>query len=94
MSIGATTIQSLVGDLKSVWSAPTASDRDRKELLRDLLEEVIDAVHEFRAHLTVRWRGDAITQLDAAIPRFQLIGLWTDEDIISLLRHLSCECGS
>src|SRR5205823_7838574 len=34
-------IRSLGSDLKSVWSAPTTSDRDRKELVRALLEEVI-----------------------------------------------------
>ena len=60
----------------SVWSAPTTSDRDRKELLRALLEEVIIALqrHEYRAQLTMRWRGGAITQLDLPIPRFQPMG--------------------
>jgi len=86
-----TAIRSLGSDLKSVWSAPTTSDRDRKELLRALLEEVIIALqrHEFRAHLTMRWRGGAITQLDVHIPRFQPMGPRTDEDTISLLRRLA-----
>jgi DNA invertase Pin-like site-specific DNA recombinase len=84
-------IGSLGTDLKSVWSAPTTSDRDRKELLRALLEEVIIALQrdEFRAHLTMRWRGGAITQLDVPIPRFQPMGPRTDEDTISLLRRLA-----
>ena len=84
-------IRSLGSDLKSVWSAPTTSDRDRKELLRALLEEVIIALqrHEFRAQLTMRWRGGAITQLDLPIPRFQPMGPRTDEDTISLLRRLA-----
>jgi len=34
-------IQSLGSDLKKVWTAPTTTDRDRKELLRTLLEEVM-----------------------------------------------------
>jgi DNA invertase Pin-like site-specific DNA recombinase len=86
-----TAIRSLGSDLKSVWSAPTTSDRDRKELLRALLEEVIIALqrHEFRAHLTMRWRGGAIKQLDVPIPRFQPMGPRTDEDTISLLRRLA-----
>jgi DNA invertase Pin-like site-specific DNA recombinase len=85
------TIRLLGSDLKSVWSAPTTNDRDRKELLRALLEEVIMAFQrdEFRAHLTMRWRGAAITQLDIAIPRFQSMGLRTDEDTISLLGRLA-----
>jgi DNA invertase Pin-like site-specific DNA recombinase len=84
-------IRSLGSDLKSVWSAPTTSDRDRKELLRALLEEVIIALQrdEFRTQLTMRWRGGAITQLDVPIPRFQPMGPRTDEDTISLLRRLA-----
>jgi DNA invertase Pin-like site-specific DNA recombinase len=84
-------IRALGSDLKSVWSAPTTSDRDRKELLRSLLEEVIIALqrHESHAHLTMRWRGGAITQLDVCIPRFQPMGPRTDEDTVSLLRRLA-----
>jgi DNA invertase Pin-like site-specific DNA recombinase len=86
-----TAIRTLGSELKSVWSAPTTADRDRKELLRALLEEVIIAVqrHESRAQLTMRWRGDAITQLDVPVPRFQPMGPRTDEDTISLLRRLA-----
>jgi hypothetical protein len=85
------TIRLLGSDLRSVWSAPTTTDRDRKELLRALLEEVIITLErgEFRTHLTLRWRGSAITQVDVAIPRFQPRGLRTDEDTISLLRRLA-----
>jgi DNA invertase Pin-like site-specific DNA recombinase len=84
-------IHSLGGDLKRVWSAPTTADRDRKELLRALLEEVIIAVQrqECQAHLMMRWRGGAVTQIDVAIPRFQPMGPRTDEDTISLLRRLA-----
>jgi len=84
-------IQSLGSDLKRVWSTPTTSDRDRKELLRTLLEEVIIALQrdEFRAHLTMRWRGGAVTQLEVPIPRCQPMGLRTDEGTISLLRRLA-----
>src|SRR5204862_1426117 len=33
-------IRALGGDLRKVWSAATTTDRDRKELLRSVLEEV------------------------------------------------------
>jgi DNA invertase Pin-like site-specific DNA recombinase len=84
-------IRSLGSDLKSVWSAPTTSDRDRKELLRALLEEIIIALRrdEFRVHLTLRWRGGAITQLEVPMPRFQPMGPRTDEDTIALLHRLA-----
>ena len=86
-----TAIRSLGGDLKGVWSATTTADRDRKALLRALLEEVIIAVqrHEFCAHLTMRWRGGAITELVVPIPRFQPVGPRTEEDTIELLCRLA-----
>jgi predicted DNA-binding transcriptional regulator AlpA len=84
-------IQMLGADIRQVWSAPAITDRDRKELLRTLLEEVILHLKraEGHAHLTLRWRGGAITMLDVPIPRFKPMGPRTDEDTISLLRRLA-----
>ena len=84
-------LQMLGSDIRQVWSAPTTTDRDRKELLRTLLEEVILNLKraEGRAHLTLRWRGGAITTLDVPVPRFKPMGPRTDEDTISLLRRLA-----
>ncbi len=84
-------IRFLGSDLKKVWTAPTTTDRDRKELLRTLLEEVIVTVDrpERRAHLTLRWRGGTLTELDLSLPRSQPRGLRTEEDTISLLRRLA-----
>jgi len=50
---------------------PTTTPRDRKELLRALIEEVIVSVdrNEPAAHLTVRWKGGAITDVDVPLPR-------------------------
>jgi uncharacterized protein YndB with AHSA1/START domain/predicted DNA-binding transcriptional regulator AlpA len=84
-------ILSLGSDLHKVWTAPTTTDRDRKELLRTLLEEVIVTVDrpERRAHLTLRWRSSTLTELDLSLPRMKPHGLHTDEDTISLLRRLA-----
>jgi DNA invertase Pin-like site-specific DNA recombinase len=81
----------LGSDLHKVWTAPTTTDRDRKELLRALLEEVIVRVDrpERRGHLTLRWRGGRLTEIDLALPRMKPRGLHTDEDTISLLRRLA-----
>jgi DNA invertase Pin-like site-specific DNA recombinase/predicted DNA-binding transcriptional regulator AlpA len=81
----------LGADLRQVWSAPTTTDRDRKELLRTLLEEVLVDVKraEGQAHLTLRWRGGAITALEIPVPRFRPSGPRTDEDTIDLLRRLA-----
>jgi DNA invertase Pin-like site-specific DNA recombinase len=84
-------IQRLGSDIRQVWTAPAITDRDRKELLRTLLEEVILNLKraEGHAHLTLRWRGGAITVLDVPVPRFKPMGPRTDEDTISLLRRLA-----
>lgn len=84
-------IHALAADLQQVWTAPTTTDRDRKELLRTLLEEVIINVDrtEHRAQLTMRWRGGTLTTIDLSLPRYQPAGVRTDEDSIELLIRLA-----
>jgi DNA invertase Pin-like site-specific DNA recombinase len=84
-------LTALGNDVSRVWSAPTTTDRDRKELLRSLLEDVrIDMRRdEGRAELTVRWRGGAITELTVELPRSNPPTIRTDEDTIALLRRLA-----
>jgi DNA invertase Pin-like site-specific DNA recombinase len=80
----------LGADLGRVWSAPTTTDRDRKQLLRTLIEEVIVDVarEERRATLTLRWQGGALTELAVALPKPQP-AIRTDEDTIALLERLA-----
>ncbi len=80
----------LGADLGRVWSAPTTTDRDRKQLIRCLIEDVtIDVCREERrAQLTIRWRGGAITELAVPLPRHQPT-IRTDEDTIELIRRLA-----
>jgi DNA invertase Pin-like site-specific DNA recombinase len=80
----------LGSDLGRVWSAPTTTDRDRKQLLRTLIEEVIVDVNreERRATLTLRWRGGALTELAVPLAR-QQPRIRTDEDTIALLERLA-----
>jgi DNA invertase Pin-like site-specific DNA recombinase len=84
-------IHALGADLQQVWAAPTTTDRDRKELLRTLLEEVIVAVAraDYRAQLTLRWRGGALTTLDLPLPRSNPPRIRTDEDTLALLPRLA-----
>jgi len=84
-------IHALGADLRRVWDAPTTTDRDRKELIRTLLEEVHIRVQDSprRAHLTLRWRGGALTDLNVELARRSTSPLRTDEETISLLRRLA-----
>jgi DNA invertase Pin-like site-specific DNA recombinase len=84
-------ILALGSDLDRVWSAPSTTDRDRKELLRALLEEVIVAIDrdQRQAHLTLRWRGGLIRELDLALPRSQPAPNRTDDETVELVRRLA-----
>jgi DNA invertase Pin-like site-specific DNA recombinase len=78
-------------DLATVWHAATTTPRDRKELLRTLIEEVVIKVERDKAtaHLTLRWKGGAINDIDLALPRSRPATIRTDEDTIALLRRLA-----
>jgi DNA invertase Pin-like site-specific DNA recombinase len=78
-------------DLARVWHAPTTSPRDRKELLRTLLEEVSISVYreQYRALVKLRWRGGALTEFDVSLPRSRPATVRTDEDTIGLVRRLA-----
>ena len=81
----------LGSDLFKAWQAPATSARDKKELLRTLIEEVIIAIHknECRAHLTLRWRGGALAEIDLDLPRRRPATVRTDEDTVALVRRLA-----
>jgi len=81
----------LGADLATVWHAATTTPRDRKELLRTLLEEVIVKVERDKAaaRLTLRWKGGALNEIDLALPRSRPATIRTDEDTIALVRRLA-----
>ena len=85
-------ILALGDDLDGVWSAPTTTEKDRKQLLRTLLEEVNINLHrdhtEGRAELVLRWKGAAISELSVPIKRTPPT-IRTDDDTIGLVRRLA-----
>lgn len=84
-------IRALGTDLKRVWSAPTTTDRDRKDLLRSLLDEVrIDVqADQGKAHLVLRWKTSAVTELDVVWNVARKATIRTDEETIELMRRLA-----
>ena len=84
-------VLSLGTDLPRVWCAPTTTDRDRKELLRILLEEVIVAVDRpaDKAHLTLRWMGGLISDIDVCLRSTRVAPNRTPEDTVDLVRRLA-----
>ena len=79
-------------DLGQVWAAPTTTDKDRKQLLRTLLDEVNITLHRDdpgpHAALVLRWKGGAMSELTVPLRRRQP-AIRTDEDTISLIRRLA-----
>ena len=86
-----TAVLALGHDLAQVWNAETTTARDRKELLRTLLEEVIVTAprDQPRGQLTLRWRGGAITELAFDRPRMRHAPIRTKEDTVELVRRLA-----
>src|SRR5215469_11681413 len=85
-------ILALGDDLGQVWDAPTTTDKDRKQLLRTLLEEVnITARRDHpgpHARLVLRWKGGAITELTVPLRRPQP-KIRTSDDTVDLVRRLA-----
>ena len=78
-------------DLARVWQAPSTTSRDRKELLRALVEEVTIKVDRGNAaaHLAIRWKGGALNEIALALPGSRPATIRTDEDTIALVRRLA-----
>ena len=78
-------------DLATIWTAATTTARDRKELLGTLIEEVIVKVERDKsaAHLTLRWKGGALTEINLGLPRSRPATVRTDEDTVALVRRLA-----
>jgi DNA invertase Pin-like site-specific DNA recombinase/uncharacterized protein YndB with AHSA1/START domain len=85
-------ILALGDNLEQVWSATSTTDRDRKQLLRALLEEVNISLHRDhtggQARLVLCWKGGAISELTVPIKR-KPPAIRTNEDTISLVRRLA-----
>ncbi|MCA1677504.1 MAG: recombinase family protein, partial [Actinobacteria bacterium] len=78
-------------DLPRLWDAPTTTPRDRKELLRSLISEVIVTVCEQprRADIEIAWEGGARTDLQVALVRRGTETKRTAQDTVELVRALA-----
>jgi excisionase family DNA binding protein len=81
----------LARDLPRLWHAKTTTDRDRKELLRALLSEVIVTVREPErlAELELVWEGGARSELQVRLNRRGPERHRTDEDTVELIRRIA-----
>ena len=84
-------LAALARDLPRVWQATTTTDRDRKQLLRTLIREIVVTVHaqQRRADVEIAWEGGARSDLQVKLnsrgPETRRLG----EDTIELIRRLA-----
>ncbi len=80
-------------DLRKVFDAPTTTDRERKQLLRAILSEVVVTVdresEQHVAELRVVWEGGAVTEHNVPLSRTGSHTRCTDQDTIALVRRLA-----
>ena len=78
-------------DLPRLWAAETTTDRDRKELLRTLISEIVVTVTEVprRAEVEICWEGGARTQLTVPLVHRGVESTRTPEDTVDLIRRLA-----
>jgi DNA invertase Pin-like site-specific DNA recombinase len=80
-------------DLRKVFDAPTTTDRERKQLLRAILTDVIVTVdrgaEQHTAALRVAWEGGQVTEHTVTLPRTGSHTRCTDQDTIALVRQLA-----
>lgn len=78
-------------DIKAIFAAPTTSHRDRKQLLRAIIDEVVVTVDPVArtAALRIIWQGGSQTELIMELTKTGSHFQTTDEDTIDLVRRLA-----
>ena len=83
-------IHLLGADLHALWEAPTTTHRDRKRLLRCLIEEVQLRTEEAHHALRIVWKGGAVTEREVVRGK-PGSARRTSEDTVELVRELARE---
>ena len=83
-------IHALASDLPRVWNDPRTPARDRKRMLRLLIEDVT-LVKRQNIQIHIRWKGGATTSLERPLPLSAPDLVRTPADTIELVRALATE---
>jgi len=83
-------IQGLVQDLPRVWHDPRTPMRERKRMLRLLIEDVTLA-RDRTVHLHIRWKGGATTSLECPLPLAAPDLRRTPAAVVEMVRALAAE---
>jgi excisionase family DNA binding protein len=80
----------LARDLRQVWEAQSTDNRDRKRLLRCLIEEVQLRTEAQRYRVLILWKGGATTEREV-VRRAAGKAHCTPEDTVELVKKLAAE---
>jgi DNA invertase Pin-like site-specific DNA recombinase/predicted DNA-binding transcriptional regulator AlpA len=78
-------------DVRAVFAAPSTTFRERKQLLRAVLTEVVLTVQEDKQNAAIRiiWQGGSSTELTLTMNKAGGHARATDEDTVSLIGRLA-----
>jgi DNA invertase Pin-like site-specific DNA recombinase len=83
-------IHALASDLPRVWNDARTSARDRKRMLRLLIEDVT-LVKSYKIQIHIRWKGGATTSLERPLPLGAPDLVRTPAEIVELIRAMATE---
>ena len=83
-------IHGLVADLPRVWNDPRTPSRERKRMLRLLIEDVT-LLRDQQIRIQIRWKGGATSQLERPLPLNAADLRRTPAGIIEIIRALATE---
>jgi DNA invertase Pin-like site-specific DNA recombinase len=80
-------------DVRAVFDAPTTTARERKQLIRAVISDVVVTVHRDTAcaDLRIVWQGGATDELGMALNKSGGHLRATDEDTVELVRRLAID---
>jgi hypothetical protein len=83
-------LQRAGADLQTIWHAPTTTHRDRKQLLRCLISEVVVTTDRDRvvAELAIIWVGGAVSHLTSRLNRVGHHQRMAPAKVLELVRKL------
>jgi DNA invertase Pin-like site-specific DNA recombinase len=83
-------IHGLAGDLPRVWHDPRTAMRERKRILRLLMEDVT-LLRDRAIQIAIRWKGGATTTVERAVPLDAPSLRRTPTAIVEMIRALATE---
>jgi DNA invertase Pin-like site-specific DNA recombinase len=82
-------ILALAQDVPQLWSAPTTTNQQRKQLLRLLIKDVTLTKQGQRIQVGVRWQTGALTPLSVARPLRASEAVKTPPEVVNRIRALA-----